>query len=104
MAPSPWPRRSLLCHGHCNRPISSASQNHGVPLYEVRLSLVREPVKGTTAAGRRREARARETRERIIQAGVRLFLERGYVATTVQAIADEAGVAAATVYQAFGTK
>ena len=36
--------------------------------------------------------------------GLRLFLERGYVATTVQAIAEEAGVAPATVYQAFGTK
>lgn len=33
-----------------------------------------------------------------------LFLERGYVATTVDAIAREAGVAPATVYQAFGTK
>jgi AcrR family transcriptional regulator len=65
---------------------------------------VREPVKGTTAAGRRREARARETRLRIVEAGVRLFLERGYVTTTVQAIADEADVAAATIYQAFGTK
>ena len=57
-----------------------------------------------TAAGRRRESRARETRRRIIEAGVRLFLERGYVTTTVQAIADEADVAAATIYQAFGTK
>lgn len=65
---------------------------------------MREPVKGTTAAGRRREARARETRLRIIQAGVRLFLQHGYVATTVQAIAEEADVAAATIYQAFGTK
>lgn len=65
---------------------------------------MREPVKGTTEAGRRRESRARETRRRIIEAAIRLFLERGYVTTTVQAIAAEAGVAAATVYQAFGTK
>ncbi len=35
---------------------------------------------------------------------LRLFLERGYVATTVEAIAREADVAPATVYQAFGTK
>lgn len=65
---------------------------------------MREPVKGTTTAGRRREARARDTRRHIVDAAVRLFLDRGYVATTVQAIAQEAGVAAATVYQAFGTK
>jgi AcrR family transcriptional regulator len=65
---------------------------------------VRQPVKGSTEAGRRREARARETRRRIVDAGLRLFLDRGYVPTTVDAIADQAGVAAATVYQAFGTK
>ncbi|MDP9094572.1 MAG: TetR/AcrR family transcriptional regulator [Actinomycetota bacterium] len=65
---------------------------------------MRQPVKGTTAAGRRREFRARETRRRIIEAGVRLFLQHGYVTTTVQAIADEADVAVATIYQAFGTK
>lgn len=65
---------------------------------------MRQPVKGTTEAGRRRESRARDTRLRIIEAGVRLFVERGYVPTTVQSIADAAGVAPATIYQAFGTK
>ena len=65
---------------------------------------MREPVKGMTEAGRRRESRARETRRRIIESAIRLFLERGYVTTTVQAIADSAGVGPATIYQAFGTK
>lgn len=63
-----------------------------------------QPVKGKTEAGRRREERARRTRDRIVQTATRLFLDRGYVATTVDAIAHEAGVATATVYQAFGTK
>jgi len=63
-----------------------------------------QPVKGTTEAGRRRESRARETRRRIIDAGLRLFLETGYANTTVQGIAQAAGVAPATIYQAFGTK
>lgn len=63
-----------------------------------------EPVKGKSEGGRRREERARLTRHRIVEAAIRLFLERGYVATTVEAIAREAGVAPATVYQAFGTK
>jgi AcrR family transcriptional regulator len=65
---------------------------------------VREPVKGVSPAGRRREERARATRDRISDAAVRLFLQHGYVGTTVTAIAREAGVAPATVYQAFGTK
>ncbi len=63
-----------------------------------------EVVKGKTEAGRRREQRARRTRARIADAALRLFLDRGYLATTVEAIASQAGVAPATVYQAFGTK
>jgi AcrR family transcriptional regulator len=63
-----------------------------------------DPVKGKTAAGHRREQRARQTRTRITDAAMRLFVERGFLATTVDAIAAEAGVASATVYQAFGTK
>jgi AcrR family transcriptional regulator len=63
-----------------------------------------EPVKGRTEAGRRREERARHRRQRVVDATWRLFLERGYVATTIEAIAREAAVAPATVYQAFGTK
>ena len=63
-----------------------------------------EPVKGKTEAGRRREERARQRRQRVVDAASRLFGERGYVATTIEAIAREAAVAPATVYQAFGTK
>jgi len=65
---------------------------------------VKEPVKGKTDAGRQREERARRRRQRVTDAALRLFLERGYVATTIEAIAAEAAVAPATVYQAFGTK
>ncbi len=63
-----------------------------------------EPVKGKSEAGRRREERARQRRERIVGSALRLFLAHGYAATTIEAIARDAGVAPATVYQAFGTK
>ena len=65
---------------------------------------MREPVKGKTDAGRQREEGARHRRQRVMDAASRLFLERGYVATTIEAIARAAAVAPATVYQAFGTK
>ncbi len=68
------------------------------------MACMGEPVKGKTEAGRRREERARHRRQRVADAALRLFLERGYVATTIEAIAREAAVAPATVYQAFGTK
>lgn len=51
-----------------------------------------------------RQEQARETRQRLLTAARRLFLARGYAATTIEAIGQEAGVAAPTVYAAFGTK
>ncbi len=51
-----------------------------------------------------RAARARETRRRIIDAALRLFVDEGYMATTMSAIAQDAGVAVQTLYLAFGSK
>lgn len=56
----------------------------------------------------RRRARAEEerraTRRRVVDAARQLFLTRGYVATTVADIADQAGVALQSVYNAGQSK
>jgi AcrR family transcriptional regulator len=52
----------------------------------------------------RRRAQAEATRNDILAAAQRLFERRGYAATTMEAIAAEAGVALKTVYVAFETK
>jgi AcrR family transcriptional regulator len=52
----------------------------------------------------RRRAQAASTRRDILEAAQRLFERRGYAATTMDAIATEAGVALKTVYVAFETK
>lgn len=52
----------------------------------------------------RRRAQAAETRTQILNAARRLFEQDGYSATSVAAIAAEAGVALKTVYVAFETK
>jgi AcrR family transcriptional regulator len=52
----------------------------------------------------RREQQARHTRARIIAAAGDRFLARGYAATTMRAVAADAGVALPTVELAFGTK
>ena len=52
----------------------------------------------------RRGGKARETRRRITDAAGALFVEQGYGATTLQQIADRAGVAVQTVYFVFGNK
>jgi AcrR family transcriptional regulator len=51
-----------------------------------------------------RQRQALETRRLIAEAAGRLFLERGYAATTMDTIAGEAGVAVSTVYAAFKNK
>ena len=52
----------------------------------------------------RRQAQARETRRSILDAALELFVASGYAATTIQAIAERAGVALPTVYAVFGSK
>jgi len=51
-----------------------------------------------------REAQIAQTEERIIAAATELFLENGYMPTTLEAVAKRAEVAARTVYVRFGTK
>jgi AcrR family transcriptional regulator len=51
-----------------------------------------------------RELQALATRERIAAAARTLFRERGYVATTIEVIAETAGVAVPTIYSALGSK
>lgn len=51
-----------------------------------------------------RDAQADATRQAIRDAARRLFSSRGYAATTMDAIAAEAGLAVQTVYAAFGQK
>ncbi|MYW94908.1 TetR/AcrR family transcriptional regulator [Amycolatopsis rubida] len=51
-----------------------------------------------------RSARAAETRRRILAAATELFLAGGYGATTLQQVADRAGVAVQTIYFTFRNK
>ena len=52
----------------------------------------------------RRREQAAATRQAILEAAQRLFERQGYAATSMPAIAAEAGVALKTVYVAFDTK
>src|SRR5215218_134420 len=63
-----------------------------------------EPVKTRRYESPRRREQAATTRRLILEAAQRLFERHGYVATTMAAIAAEAGVALKTVYVAFETK
>jgi AcrR family transcriptional regulator len=52
----------------------------------------------------RRKEQALQTRSQIVEAARTLFIERGYAGATIDAIAQNAGVATETVYAAFGSK
>ena len=51
-----------------------------------------------------RATQAQETRRSIVAAATRLFVEDGYGATTIDAVADAAGVSRKTVFTAVGGK
>jgi AcrR family transcriptional regulator len=51
-----------------------------------------------------RQAQVAHTEQRILVAATELFLEGGYLATTLEAVARRAQVGARTVYLRFGTK
>ena len=51
-----------------------------------------------------RQEQARRSREAVLDVAERLFLDLGYAATTVAAIAQDAGVSVETIYKAFGGK
>lgn len=52
----------------------------------------------------RRAEQAEATRRRVLDAAVRLFVDRGYHATTIDAIAGAADVSVETIYKRFGSK
>lgn len=61
----------------------------------------------TESASRPRTSRAdqrRATRRRIIDAAAALFIEHGYATTTLEQVAERAGVAVQTVYFHYGNK
>jgi len=70
------------------------------------LGHVASPVKGRSRPYNiaRRRAAAQRTRRAVLDAATRLFIERGYVATTVADVAAAAGVALDTIYAAVGRK
>ncbi|SDM73513.1 transcriptional regulator, TetR family [Geodermatophilus siccatus] len=51
-----------------------------------------------------RDEQSRVTRRRIVDAGAALFVESGYVPTTIDAIAERAGVSRRTVFTSVGAK
>ena len=54
--------------------------------------------------GAARQARTRRTRAAVVESARTLFLERGYAATTIEAISEHSDTPQATVYRLFSSK
>lgn len=67
------------------------------------MSEILPPV-GTASAEGLRERKRRETRQRIAETALRLFLAKGYEGTTLDAIAAEAGISRRTFFSYFKSK
>jgi len=74
-----------------------------VKLYRIEDYAVRVTVKRRYVSPRRAE-QARQTRRAILDAAAKLFVDPGYAATPLTAVAAEADVAVQTVYAVFGSK
>ena len=59
---------------------------------------------GRTYRGSARQARTRRTRAAVVAAARGLFAERGYAATTIEAISDRSDTPQPTVYRLFSSK
>jgi TetR/AcrR family transcriptional regulator, regulator of autoinduction and epiphytic fitness len=62
------------------------------------------PVKAGRPRGTRRRTQIEATKGVILEAAARLFADRGYVGTSMETLAEEAGVVVQTIYNAFGSK
>ena len=61
-------------------------------------------VKSASPEGAARQARTRRTRAAVVDAARALFVERGYAATTIEAISARSDTPQATVYRHFNSK
>ena len=59
---------------------------------------------GSPYEGPARQARTRRTRAAVVDAAQSLFVERGYAATTIEAISDRSDTPQATIYRLFSSK
>ena len=92
-----FPRRGTTRRAISARSMGGAAAKSGsLVRTRVRSHCVRDPMAQT--------AKAEETRNRILDAALRLFRERGFAQTTMRDVATEAGVATGAAYYYFRSK
>ena len=65
---------------------------------------VRNAANGVARSGVTKVTKADISRERVLAAAAKIFVERGYAGTTMRAIADDVGLKAGSLYYHFPSK
>lgn len=92
-------RYNDLSHGQCKMTVRGVRRVNGTGDDSAAAARARRAYRSEL-----RQMQARATRAKIRDEAGRLFLDRGYTATTVADIARAAGVSSQTVYNAYGSK
>lgn len=103
-----WARRAGL-GGTVEQAVGRTGHNEGVTTTSKDNGRQRAGARSGTAGGTRRRAKgssalASERREHLVKLAAQLFAEKGYQATTVRNIADEAGILSGSLYHHFDSK
>jgi AcrR family transcriptional regulator len=86
------------------RNVLDLSDSLGIPRQNLLEDLLFQSLRRPADAERAKRKKLKEARSRILQAALDEFSDKGYHASTIDSIAERAGIAKGTVYRYFNTK
>lgn len=86
------------------RSVLDLVDSFGIPRQDLLEDLLFQSLRRPAEAERAKRKKLKEARSRILQAALDEFSEKGYHASTIDSIAERAGIAKGTVYRYFNTK
>lgn len=86
------------------RNVLDLSDSLGIPRQNLLEDLLFQSLRQPAEAERAKRKKIKEARSRILQAALDEFSDKGYHASTIDSIAERAGIAKGTVYRYFNTK
>lgn len=86
------------------RSVLDVAAAHGLPREGILEDLLFQSLRAPADMEKTRRKKQKDGRQRILKAALEEFSDRGYHASTIDSIADRAGIAKGTVYRYFHTK
>lgn len=86
------------------RCVLETAESHGIQRTEILEDLLFQSLRRASRQEPQKRKKQRDARDRIMAAALAEFSERGFHLSTIDSIADRAGIAKGTVYRYFNTK